>query len=253
MSDLEEVSDNELMDKMTDSPEISMKLSKKKKEEDEDDVKSEEESEKDITEDDEDDDEVEPVDVDEDKDKVVDEVVDEVEPDDEDEDEPEPEETEPVIEGEGSTKPKNTKISFLASSDEEDEDEDDEDEDYLQKFDKEIREDFVTTFHPESKMHNYEEINASSRVTRNSSGIVSDVLHKTLPFLTKYEMTRVLGQRARQINAGAKTFVVVPPNIIDGYLIAKMELEQKKIPFIIKRPLPNGCFEYWNVSDLEII
>ena len=218
MSDLEEVSDNELM---TDSPEISMKLSKKKVEEEDDaeSVESEAEesetdvaAEKDITEDE---DEVEPVD------KVVDE--------DEPEDEPEPEDIEPVIEGEGATKPKNTKISFLASSDEEDEDEDEDDEDYLQKFDKEIREDFVTTFHPESKMHNYEEINASSRVTRNSSGIVSDVLHKTLPFLTKYEMTRVLGQRARQINAGAKTFVVVPPNIIDGYLIAQMELEQKKI------------------------
>ena len=245
MSDLEEVSDN---DKMTDSPEISMKLSKKKVEEEDDaeSVESEAEesetdvaAEKDITEDE---DEVEP----------VDKVVDEDEPEDP-EDEPEPEDIEPVIEGEGATKPKNTKISFLASSDEEDEDEDEDDEDYLQKFDKEIREDFVTTFHPESKMHNYEEINASSRVTRNSSGIVSDVLHKTLPFLTKYEMTRVLGQRARQINAGAKTFVVVPPNIIDGYLIAKMELEQKKIPFIIKRPLPNGCFEYWNVSDLEII
>jgi DNA-directed RNA polymerase I, II, and III subunit RPABC2 len=242
MSDLEEVSDNELMDKMTDSPELSMKLSKKKKEEEESDddesVKSEEESEEESEAESEAEETVEKESVEENA----------------DEDEPEPEETEPVIEGETTVKPKNTKLSFItASSDEEDEEDEEDDEDYLQKFDKDIREDFVTTYHPESKTHNYEEINALSRVGRNSSGIVSDVLHKTLPFLTKYEMTRVLGQRARQINAGAKTFVVVPPNIIDGYLIAKMELEQKKIPFIIKRPLPNGCFEYWNVSDLEII
>jgi DNA-directed RNA polymerase I, II, and III subunit RPABC2 len=135
----------------------------------------------------------------------------------------------------------------------EEEEEEEEDETYLQKFDKELREDFLTTFHPESKNHNYEEIKALSRVVRNSSGIVSDALHKTLPFLTKYEMTRVIGQRARQINAGAKVFVVVPPTIMDGYMIAKMELEQKKMPFIIKRPIPNGGFEYWNVSDLELI
>ena len=42
-------------------------------------------------------------------------------------------------------------------------------------------------------------------------------------------------------------------NIIDGYNIALLELEHKKIPFIIQRPLPNGGSEYWNVSDLEII
>ena len=141
----------------------------------------------------------------------------------------------------------------ISYSEEEEEEEEEEDETYLQKFDKELREDFLTTFHPESKNHNYEEIKALSRVVRNSSGIVSDALHKTLPFLTKYEMTRVIGQRARQINAGAKVFVVVPPTIMDGYMIAKMELEQKKMPFIIKRPIPNGGFEYWNVSDLELI
>jgi hypothetical protein len=32
-----------------------------------------------------------------------------------------------------------------------------------------------------------------------------------------------------------------------------LELEQKKSPFIIKRPFPNGGVEYWNVNDLEIL
>ena len=41
--------------------------------------------------------------------------------------------------------------------------------------------------------------------------------------------------------------------MIDGYNIALLELEQKKIPFIIQRPMPNGGSEYWKVSDLEII
>jgi DNA-directed RNA polymerase subunit K/omega len=45
--------------------------------------------------------------------------------------------------------------------------------------------------------------------------------------------------------------IEVEPTLIDGYLIALKELEQKRIPFIIQRPLPNGTSEYWRVSDLE--
>jgi DNA-directed RNA polymerase I, II, and III subunit RPABC2 len=41
--------------------------------------------------------------------------------------------------------------------------------------------------------------------------------------------------------------------MIDGYLIALKEFEEKKIPFIIRRPLPDGTSEYWRLSDLEII
>jgi len=142
------------------------------------------------------------------------------------------------------------------NDDESDEgDESDEDDDnYLQKFDTNIRNNFIQDSHPDKKTHNYEEVRSLSRIIKNDSGfITNDYLHKTLPFLTKYEMTRVLGQRAKQINSGAKPFVKVPENIIDGYLIAKMELENKKIPFIIKRPLPDGTSEYWRVSDLELM
>ena len=71
--------------------------------------------------------------------------------------------------------------------------------------------------------------------------------------MTKYEKTRIIGERARQLNSGANPFIVVDPSVIDGYLIALEEFKAKKIPFIIKRPLPNGSCEYWKVSDLEII
>jgi DNA-directed RNA polymerase subunit K/omega len=48
-------------------------------------------------------------------------------------------------------------------------------------------------------------------------------------------------------------FVKVPEGVIDGYLIALKELEEKKIPFIIRRPLPNRGSEYWHLEDLQII
>jgi DNA-directed RNA polymerase I, II, and III subunit RPABC2 len=132
-------------------------------------------------------------------------------------------------------------------------DSDDNDESKLKKFDKELREDYLVNFHPESLIQNYDEIYNLSRVVRDANGVIVDSLHKTLPMLTKYEKTRILGQRAKQINDGATPFVKVPEGVIDGYLIAIRELEEKKIPFIIRRPLPNRGSEYWMVEDLEIV
>lgn len=135
-----------------------------------------------------------------------------------------------------------------------DDDDDDYDgEQYLQKFDQSVNENYIVNFHPESILQNYDEILSMTKVVRNDDGIIIDKLHRTIPYLTKYEKARILGQRAKQINSGAYPFVKVPENVIDGYIIAEMELKQKRIPFIIRRPLPNGGSEYWKVQDLEDI
>ena len=139
------------------------------------------------------------------------------------------------------------------NSDDENMDDDDDDESKLKKFDKDLREDYLIKFHPESLIQNYDEIYNLARVVRDANGVIVDSLHRTLPMLTKYEKTRILGQRAKQINDGATPFVKVPEGVIDGYLIAIKELEEKKIPFIIRRPLPNRGSEYWMVEDLEIV
>lgn len=130
---------------------------------------------------------------------------------------------------------------------------DESDEEYLRKFDSLVRERFIERVHPQALTHNYEEVTALAAVTRDARGQVIDALHRTTPVLTKYERTRVLGQRAAQVNAGAKPLIKVPPGILQGYLIAELELEARKIPFILRRPLPNGGSEYWRVSDLELI
>jgi DNA-directed RNA polymerase I, II, and III subunit RPABC2 len=141
------------------------------------------------------------------------------------------------------------------SSDTEDEEEEDDDgdENYLQKMDEHVRSKVIENFHPELKTLNYEEVEALATVIRGATGVIIDPLHQTLPFLSRYEKARILGERARQINGGAKPMVEVDPTIIDGYLIALKELEEKRIPFIIQRPLPNGGSEYWRVADLEIL
>ena len=153
-------------------------------------------------------------------------------------------------------------VSFASSHDdsdddddenEEDDDDDDDDENHLQKFDNELKKKYIASFHPESLSYNNEETESMSHVTRNDAGIIIDSFHKTLPFLTKYEKTRILGIRTKQLNEGAKPYVDVNPTIIDGYIIAQLELEHKKLPFIIRRPMPNGSSELWRLQDLEII
>jgi DNA-directed RNA polymerase I, II, and III subunit RPABC2 len=178
--------------------------------------------------------------------------------DEEDDDIELDEDGEPIIKPETVTKAasKNNKIKKTPQLiiDEDEEEEDDEfDENYLQKFDNEITKSYIDSFHPECLMHNYDEIEKMTIVVRNADNIIVDPNHKTIPYLTKYEKARILGQRAKQIETGAKPLVKVPENIVDSYIIAELELKQKNIPFIIKRPIPNGSFEYWKLKDLEMI
>lgn len=142
----------------------------------------------------------------------------------------------------------------VTGDDEYDDDDDDEDPDtYLQKFDLEMNKDLLLSHHPTQFSKNDDEIEALCQISRNTDNNVVDPLHKTIPFLTKYEKTRVLGQRAKQLNAGSKSYVVVPDHVSDGFIIAQMELAQKRIPFIIERPVHGGGCEYWRVRDLEIL
>ena len=79
-----------------------------------------------------------------------------------------------------------------------------------------------------------------------------DSKHCTYPFLTNYERTKIISYRASQISNGAKPYIVVPEGVTESYIIAKMELEAKKLPFVIKRPLPDGSFEVWRLTDLVV-
>jgi DNA-directed RNA polymerase I, II, and III subunit RPABC2 len=127
------------------------------------------------------------------------------------------------------------------------------DDDNFQKLENELDKKNLLLYHPELLHSSYKEIKALSRVVRDKNGIIIDPLHRTIPFLTKYERARILGIRAKQLNYDADPFVEVPTNMISGSLIALKELEEKKLPFIIRRPLPNGGNEFWKLSDLELI
>ena len=110
---------------------------------------------------------------------------------------------------------------------------------------------FIVQSHPQEQTIPYEEVLALCTIQRDANGVIVDPHHTSLPYLTKYEYTRSIGIRATQIEQGAPLFIET--DSIDSYWIAKEEVHQKKVPFIYKRPLPNGPIEYWKLEDLEIL
>ena len=186
--------------------------------------------------------------------------------------------------------PNNESILVQSSDDEDDNDDDDYNDDESEsdsvgvtneKITQEMRQEILTKFHPELNVVSQEEIYDMCKVIRGKDDIIIDANHKTVPILTKYEKTKILGIRAKQINNGAPPLIdiqvpsasagnrgsinrvgVVDTNEtqvqklqdkhFDGYLAALEELKQKLIPVIIRRPLPDGRSEYWPLKELEV-
>ena len=72
-------------------------------------------------------------------------------------------------------------------------------------------------------------------------------------FLTKYEKARIIGTRALQISRNSPVLVDLGKDDSDPILIAEKELAERKIPFIIRRYLPDGSFEDWKINELHIL
>lgn len=108
--------------------------------------------------------------------------------------------------------------------------------------------------HPECQLDYVEQVLPKLNVSSlPSTGDKVDSNHRTYPFLTNFERTKIIGLRANQLSKGSVPFIAVPKHITDVRDIARLELDQKRLPYIIKRPLPNGTYEYWRLADLLIL
>ncbi|KAF5179024.1 DNA-directed RNA pol subunit RPABC2 [Thalictrum thalictroides] len=74
---------------------------------------------------------------------------------------------------------------------------------------------------------------------------------KTSKYMTKYERARILGTRALQISMNAPVMVELEGET-DPLEIAMKELQARKIPFTIRRYLPDGSYEDWGVDELIV-
>lgn len=73
----------------------------------------------------------------------------------------------------------------------------------------------------------------------------------TTKYMTKYERARILGTRALQISMNAPVMVELEGET-DPLEIAMKELRARKIPFTIRRYLPDGSYEDWGVDELIV-
>lgn len=114
-----------------------------------------------------------------------------------------------------------------------------------------IRRDYIDQYYPDLKEVSNDELKIRTKIIRDENGIITDKLHKTLPFISKFEKTKIIGLRTSQLDNNSNPYV--DTDITDSMIIAEMELKQKKLPFIICRPLPNGTREFWKLDDLDYI
>ncbi len=80
---------------------------------------------------------------------------------------------------------------------------------------------------------------------------------KTRGYYTKYEYTALVAMRAQQLADGAKPLVELT-GIRTGdplfvWIVAKREVEQRKLPFLVRRQRPDGTAEFWSTQELEIL
>ena len=167
------------------------------------------------------------------------------------------------------SEPKEEPFENISSDEEETEEanDDDPESDEEEEYGEEPREDEeedgseIMLSKPEPVVHVEQEpsdLEVMSLMDEESLLVSNDTLNiHTSPYLTKYEMTKVLALRSQQISTGA------PPTVaatdfpsqrypMDPYSIALMELKMNRLPLIIGRRLPNNTIIRIPVNALLI-
>ena len=82
-------------------------------------------------------------------------------------------------------------------------------------------------FHPEARIDTLETVSMDIQLTNvppsflNADG-QADPKHRSVPFLTQFEKTKVLGFRTNQLSQGARAYIAVPAHVTDLREIAKV-------------------------------
>ena len=108
------------------------------------------------------------------------------------------------------------------------------------------------------------QIDKECEIIRNREIITQDTEHKPVeivsddgkvitgpPTLTRFEKARIMGARALQLSLGAPVFIEIPKNATTSLEIAMEELNQRVIPIVIRRTLPNSDYQNIPISEFE--
>jgi DNA-directed RNA polymerase subunit K/omega len=78
----------------------------------------------------------------------------------------------------------------------------------------------------------------------------------TQPYFTKYEYTTLVAVRAQQLAEGAKPLIdlkgLKTSDPMFVWTVAKQEIAERKLPYIIRRQLANNTSEFWSTQEMEI-
>lgn len=134
-------------------------------------------------------------------------------------------------------------------------DADSDEEDMVRLIDGEASRKELSKMHPLIVVPTDDEMSALAMVVRDQNGEIIDENHsQTHPWISRFELAAVLGKRADQLSHGAPPQIELQEGVIDSMKIARMELEAKQLPFVIRRPLPDDeGSEYWPVHELMVL
>lgn len=81
---------------------------------------------------------------------------------------------------------------------------------------------------------------------------VPDEERRSEPVMTSYEVVRIVGTRAGQLQMGAPALIQNTEGLTYSQ-IAYLELRAGKTPYLIRRYMPGDRYEEWRVAELEQI
>lgn len=90
-------------------------------------------------------------------------------------------------------------------------------------------------------------------INKNNIIIIDNDKRKSLPILTKYEITRIISIRSSQIENGAEACIIVDSKNNNPINVAKMELLMGESPLILRRKIYSNYYEEWKIKELKII
>jgi DNA-directed RNA polymerase I, II, and III subunit RPABC2 len=90
-----------------------------------------------------------------------------------------------------------------------------------------------------------------------SAASATEEIRHSRPFLTKYEFNQIIGLRTTHLSKGAPILLELTEDYkiksnMDLREIALKELLEGKLPYIVKRRMPNGKYEQWKLAELDL-
>ncbi|KAI2637548.1 RNA polymerase Rpb6 [Xylaria nigripes] len=120
------------------------------------------------------------------------------------------------------------------------------DEDFNRRGNEE-EENVVISGDPSASANNAQKGQSGNRTIKDKR--IPNEERTTTPYMTKYEKARILGTRALQISMNAPVLVDLEGES-DPLQIAIKEMNEKKIPLIVRRYMPDGYYEDWTCEEL---